>query len=302
MQVHDLKVIHRIKDGPQDSLRLRSPHLFHLDTCQRQLWITEGRSSAVAELQGAAVFTGEAAYEQLLSVACGLESRVVGETEVYSQIRKAWRTQRINAPIDGLLTKLFEDTKFIRSNFLTGIGGQSYGTLIRKHLKPADHSHFLIVGAGELAAAVAPMLTDWRLTFTNRSLPKAERLAATIRKRGATADVSHQPETLASITHSIICRPFDRDADQQVLNLPGLTSFIHLGASADEMSSVSTPLSVSASSLNDVFALQEIYDEVRMSRVTRARRACRDRAQLRNLGPSVSLPHGWEDLAAFSVF
>jgi hypothetical protein len=299
MQVHDLKVVHRLKEGPQDRMRLRSPHLFYVDTCQRQLWITEENVSLATEHLGGAIYNGEAAYEKLLSVACGLESRVIGETEVYAQIRAAWRDQCADTPLDELFTRLFEDTKFVRSNFLTGIGGQSYGTLIRKHLQPEENSHFLIVGAGKLAASIIPILTAWRLTLTNRSPSKAESLAADARKQGARADVTKTTEGLCDVTHSIICRPFDRSLDQQILNVPGLTSFIHLGASAEELASLCVPQQVYAASLNDVFSLQITHDEIRLSQVAKAHRACRERAQLRNLGPSICLPHGWEDLAAF---
>lgn len=299
MQVHDLKLVHRLKEGPQDCMRLRSAHIFYLDTCQRQLWITQDSISLATEHLGATIYNGEAAYEKLLSVACGLESRVIGETEVYAQIRAAWRDQCADMPLDELFTRLFEDTKFVRSNFLTGIGGQSYGTLIRKHLQPAAGSHFLIAGAGKLAASVVPMLTEWQLTLTNRSLAGAESLAVTVREQGARVGVTDTPVSLHDITHSIICRPFDREADQQLLNLPGLTSFIHLGASADELASLCVPQQVYAASLNDIFSLQVIHDQVRLRQVAKARRACRERAQLRNLGSSVCLPHGWEYLAAF---
>ncbi|MCP4002354.1 MAG: hypothetical protein GY727_15725 [Gammaproteobacteria bacterium] len=300
MQVHDLKVVHRLKEGPQDCLRLRSSHLFYLGTCQRQLWITQEKVSAAANLSGATIYNGEAAYEKLLSIACGLESCVIGETEVYAQIRAAWRDQCVDTSIDALFTRLFEDTKFIRSNFLTGIGGQSYGTLIRKHLQPDENSHFLIVGAGKLAASIIPILTDWHLTLINRSLPKAESLAVKARKQGAHATVIETTEGLSSITHSIICRPFNRNLDQQILDIPSLTGFIHLGASTDDLNSLCVPPQLFTASLSDIFSLQTTHDEIRLNQVARARRVCRERAQLRNLGPSVCLPHGWEDLAAFS--
>ena len=121
MHIHDLKLVHRHKEGPQDCLRLRSSHLFYLDTCQRQLWITQKDAKLTTEHPGATIYTGEAGYEKLLSIACGLESRVIAETEVYAQIRAAWRNQCGNKLIDELFTRLFEDTKFIRSNFLTEI-------------------------------------------------------------------------------------------------------------------------------------------------------------------------------------
>lgn len=300
MLIREIKLVHRLKQGPQDCVSLRFPYLFYLDTCQRQLWITLGSERFSDELRDGVSYNGEAAYEKLLGIACGLDSRVVGETEVYAQIKAAWRKQRGNSLIDGLLTRLFEDTRFIRSNYLTGIGGQSYATLIRKYLQPDDSSHLLIVGAGDLAASLVPMLTDWRLTLSNRSLPKAESLATVIRGHGARVAVSSAPANLSDITHSIICRPFNRNTDQQLLNLTGLTSFVHMGASASDIATMHVPQQVNTASLDDIYALQATQDELRLRRVTRARRACQERSQLRNLGSSICIPHGWEDLPAFA--
>jgi hypothetical protein len=302
MQICDIKLVHRLKQGPQDCAHLQSPHLFYLDTCQRQLWITLGGANLADQLIDGVTYNGEAAYEKLLSIACGLESRIIGETEVYAQIRTAWRKQRDKSPIDDLLTKLFEDIKFIRSNYLTGIGGQSYSTLIRKHLQPTDSSHFLIVGAGELAASLVPMLTDWRITLTNRSTPRAERLATASRRAGARIRVTDTPTNLPGITDTIICRPLSPNEDQQLLNLVGLKIFVHMGASANDIASLHIPQHVNAASLTDIFTLQVAQDELRLGQVEQARQTCRERATLRNLGPSVCLPHGWEDLAAFGEF
>jgi hypothetical protein len=302
MQIREIKLVHRLKQSPQDCAHLRAPYLFYLDTCQRQLWITQGSENHADKLRDGVVYFGEAAYEKLLGIACGLESRVIGETEVYAQIRTAWRKQCGNSPINGLLTRLFEDTKFIRNNYLTGIGGQSYCTLIRKYLQPTDESHFLIVGAGELAASLIPILTDWRITLTNRSTPKAESLATISRRQGANIDVTDTPTNLSSITDTIICRPFNHNEDQQLLNLAGLKNLVHMGASASDIASMHVPQQVNAASLTDIFTLQAAQDELRLGQVERARQTCRERAALRNLGPSVCLPHGWEDLAAFGGF
>ena len=75
-----------------------------------------------------------------------------------------------------------------------------------------------------------------------------------------------------------------------------------MGASADDLASVRIPEHVAAASLNDVYSLQVVHDEFRLGQVARARRACRERAQLRNPGPLVCLPHGREGLAAFGGF
>jgi hypothetical protein len=306
MQVRDMNLIHHLKQGPTESVCLGAPHLFHLDTCQRQLWITDQQPDSTNN--DINTYMGEAAYEKLLSIACGLESRVIGETEVFAQLKNAWREHHDSSchsdNTDAVLTALFEDTKFIRSNYLTGLGGQSYGTLIRKLLEPSDDSHFLIVGAGELARGIAPLLTRWRLTLSNRSINKAHTLANKLASESTDIAVlsptsSNLFGTHLSVTDIIVCRPFDTSADQRLARLPALRNFVHLGASQQDLAALSFTNNLNAVGLDDIFALQATQDELRTAQVARARRACKERATLRNLGASVTLPHGWEDLAAF---
>jgi hypothetical protein len=51
--------------------------------------------------------------------------------------------------------------------------------------------------------------------------------------------------------------------------------------------------------LDDLFEIQRQAEGVRGDRFTRALRACDERARLRAMGGSISIAHGWEDLAAF---
>jgi len=306
MQVRDMNLVHHLKHGPTESLHFAEPHLFHVDTCQRQIWITDHEPATSG--RDVNTYAGEAAYEMLLSIACGLESRVIGETEIFAQLKNAWRkyheSSQGHADTDPLLTALFEDTKFIRSNYISGMGGQSYGTLIRKCVKPADGSHFLIAGTGELAATIAPLLTNWQLTLMNRSVNKAHKLAQSLTNKGADVVVftPASANLLAphlSVTDIIVCRPFDAATDQRLARLPALRSFVHLGASRENLAALSFAKHINTIGLDDIFTLQAAQDELRKIRVTRARQACRERAILRGLGASITLPHGWEDLAAF---
>jgi hypothetical protein len=84
-----------------------------------------------------------------------------------------------------------------------------------------------------------------------------------------------------------------------LMNLPAVKSVAHLGAAKDELATLQTPAGIEVLGLDDIFELQASQDEVRQSQIKRARRVCRERARLRGMGPSICLPHGWEDLAAF---
>jgi len=302
MNVSDLTLIHHLKQGPNATLHLELPHVFYLDTCQRQLWLTE---TTVDVPQNMTCIRGESAYEFLLSIACGLQSQVKGETEIFSQIKKAWR----NFPrAERLLSRLSEDVKFIRSHYVEGAGGQSYGTLVRKALQPQADSHFLVVGAGKLAGSILPMLSDWPVALVNRSQEKALALAGrypNVYLPGLCLPDDYLPgasfEELpqAAVTDILICRPFELAADQALMDLPIVRQIVHLGASNDELTGLNCPAGVKVSGLDDIFAWQTASNEVRQAKLARAGKACRERAKLRHLGTSVTLPHGWEDLAVF---
>ena len=70
---------------------------------------------------------GAAAYELLLRLACGLESRLAGETEVFGQFKQCWQEftaarSELAGHVSGLMQTLFRDVKDIRSRYLTGTG------------------------------------------------------------------------------------------------------------------------------------------------------------------------------------
>jgi hypothetical protein len=52
--------------------------------------------------------------------------------------------------------------------------------------------------------------------------------------------------------------------------------------------------------LDDLFALEKSQGAVRSTQIIQAARACEEKAKLRSLGSSITIPHGWEDLALFA--
>jgi hypothetical protein len=136
MSLENLCVIHRHKgpgsllpsqNGPKaDSLS----GAFYLDTCQRVLWVcTQDDFEEVQETidwSAYEIFSGVKAYSFLLRVATGLESQVVGETDVFGQLKEAWRkaAPQLNEDTDFWIQKIFEDTKEVRSRHLQHLGGR----------------------------------------------------------------------------------------------------------------------------------------------------------------------------------
>src|SRR6202035_5572329 len=134
-------------------------------------------------------FEGADAYAFLLRFAAGLESKLVAETEIFGQIKTAWREfSDRGSPLSGQLSPwiqlLFQDAKEIRSQHLSRLGSASYGSQVRRLLgDEATAGPTLLVGAGQLAQSVAPWLTGSELWIWNRTRARARELAMELAKR-----------------------------------------------------------------------------------------------------------------------
>lgn len=328
MSLNSLCVIHRHKDtGSLASMPNSSKAdpgaetlsgAFYLDTCQRVLWVTTReifeKTSATTNWSGYEIFSGIAAYSFLLRVATGLESQVVGETDVFGQLKEAWRKSsfELDENVDFYIQKIFEDTKEIRSRHLQHLGGVSYGTLVRKFLQTKKNfDPTLLVGAGQLAQSVGPFLLEQEVWIINRSLDKAHALAEELRREYSARvrvleTMEEQAEGWSKSSQAVVCVPVDEALDPARVELwkkgnlaAGRNrTLLHLGAQKAQ-SGPWQQLS-GASYLDDIFELQKAQGEVRSLQIGLALRACDERAKLRALGNSVSIHHGWEDLAVFA--
>jgi len=312
--LHGLHVLHHRKEPSQPVALSQLPHgtspTLILDTCQRWLCVLQSPEpfeypSTVDHL------SGEDAYHFLLRITTGLESRLQGETNIFGQVKQAWAPHGTAFP---WLQRLFEDTKEIRAQHLADVGGPSYGRLVRKLLHPLTSGEktptLLLVGAGELARAVAPWLTGFRIQILNRNAARATELAQSLRNHGHTrhpieiVPSENAPDAWQSADAVVVCIPYDADADAERIrqirdsrSQTGTPIVIHLGG-ADEASRAWYTLP-NFHALDDIFRLHNEEAGPRMTHLRRAERACLERARLRALGPSLSIPHGWEDLAAF---
>lgn len=173
------------------------PH-FRWDTCLRTVAIFPDQLldqppdfPAPIDVSTAELLSGEAAYEKLLELICGLHSPMVGETEVFGQFKEAVQKfqsengsglrsafhQAFQAWANGLL----EDAKKIRRKHLQDLGSQSYGSLVRRELRELGSSAIDVLGAGRLVADILPWIskkTDRvsnQLTVHCRDLSKAQK-------------------------------------------------------------------------------------------------------------------------------
>jgi hypothetical protein len=150
-----------------------------LETCLRRLAVGSGTPPPLT----GELLTGCDAYARLLEIVAGLRSAVPGETNVAGQFRRAWQdasgsaaaadgTARLDADVQArlapVIAALLDDAASVRREHLQGIGGSSWGTLVRRLLKPATGARVLLIGAGDLAASIAPYLGRVSLGLWNR--------------------------------------------------------------------------------------------------------------------------------------
>ncbi len=313
-----------------------------IDTCQRRVAVFNGRH---AREQNAALialalpddgvierFEGVDAYSFLLRFACGLESKLVAETEIFGQIKQAWREfssgdgvghgvghgvgKGALAPqLSPWIQLLFQDAKAVRAQYLAKLGSASYGSQVRRLLgDDARHGPILLVGAGQLAQSVAPWLTGTELLICNRTPERAIELSRELAKRDATRPVrvieggiDAELAAWRQVRHVILCVPAEERLDAQRIAAwnerrredsdAGNGRIVHLGLGAQQTSAWdSLPELVSLGALFDMLQAQS---ELRRRQIERAARACVEKALLRSLGANSSHPHSWEDLTAF---
>ncbi|WP_066942222.1 glutamyl-tRNA reductase [Microtetraspora fusca] len=139
------------------------------------------------------------AVHHLFSVACGLDSMVVGEGQILGQIRVALRLAQDQDTVGSVLNELFQqalrvgkrahaDTAIDRAGAsLVGVGL----TLAERELGPIAGMRALVVGAGSMSALSAATLVRSGVTdivIANRTYERAVRLAETVAGRAVRLD------------------------------------------------------------------------------------------------------------------
>jgi glutamyl-tRNA reductase len=258
-------------------------------TCVREIAFVDPRTEVPS---GAMVMQGEAAYAHLLEVICGLDSPMVGETEVLHQ----FKVFAADLPVDhtGLREigrQLLADARAIRSRHLIGLGSRSYGSAVRRYV--ADASCVAIAGTGMLAREIVPFVVrpDRQVDVWGR---RAEcdgfDAGVTYRRldttKASTIDASASIVIAAPLTSAQIARMASAYRDVMVL----------IDLRAEGPQDPPPPIAPQVT-LADVFASVEEATRATATRVAAAKddvhcyaRAFATRAKLN--------PSGWHDLCA----
>lgn len=145
-------------------------------------------------------YTNIDAVKHLFNVASGINSMVLGEKQVLSQIKEAYRISVANKFTDAILNrvfhKAFETGKRVRTETSINKGSSSVSyaavELIFRLFKDAPgHSSILLIGAGETGELVIQSLVKKgykHIYVSNRTFSKAKKIAGKYDARAVTFD------------------------------------------------------------------------------------------------------------------
>ena len=276
--IEQLVVSHRKIDGAAELPAADSDRL-RVITCLRavDIGLSLPESSPSQGDTGHELLFGTDAYRRLLEITTGLHSQIPGETNVFGQFRHAWRSftadgqNALTAGLAPVMQRLFADTKAIRRHWLQGVGGHSYGSLVRRLLEPRPAERVLFVGAGKLMQSIIPLFGRYQVGAWNRSsfTPSEHIDLMFSRDQGRIAAEWAQ--------YVVLTTPPDTDHDGQWrgwFNGVGPRTVLHLGHRDNAWLDSAENGYLTAHNLEDIFNLQSALHDYRASRLARARAAC----------------------------
>src|SRR5215469_8402022 len=161
------------------------------------------------------------AVQHLLAVACGLDSMVIGESQILGQLRQALHVSRQQGRLGRTLSDLgsvaLRAGKRTHTETRVGAAGASLVSVglqaAVKHLgdepaaaAPLAGRRVLVVGAGSMSGLTVASVTRAgaaELTITSRTRHRAERLAASA--GGRAADISELVDLMAAADLIVTC-------------------------------------------------------------------------------------------------
>jgi glutamyl-tRNA reductase len=246
------------------------------------------------------IFRGREAYAFLLEVICGLNSPIVGETAVMGQFKEFLLNARFPNSSWGnflrqLATNLMIDAKRVRTRHLQGLGSQSYGSLVRQHVKgmPA----VAVLGSGKLAREILPWLIGkTKVRVFCRNLERAQTLLAEYPEIELVQYGDGDGGWTNVEAGLVIAAPLKADevARWSALQQVSFTKCLDLrGDAATDQIVTRIP----------VIKLHELFEALRAERERLASHVAAARAEIKELVARQSQqaqfrPFGWEDLCA----
>jgi glutamyl-tRNA reductase len=170
----------------------RTEIYFHGDASDEQIlsWLADCKGVALEQLQDCYYcHRDQQAVRHIMCVASGLDSLVLGEPQIFGQIKSAYAVGREAGTVATHLNQVFQSAfaaaKRVRSETAIGQNPVSVAyasvSLAEQIFADLKDVHALLIGAGETIELVARHLRDKKvgsITVANRTLSRAQELAA----------------------------------------------------------------------------------------------------------------------------
>jgi glutamyl-tRNA reductase len=235
-----------------------------------------------------------AAYQLLLEILCGLQSPMIGETQVLGQFKAfLGSVSADHAWITRIGQRLLTDARDVRTKHLQGLGSRSYGSAIRRDLD--DVTHAVVIGTGKLAGEVVPFLADGGRTLDQWGRADAGDVAKIPGGTYRTLDSVDVTPTLSAPTAIVVAAPVSAEMIEAVAaRYPSLRRIIDLRADVGERA---LHVSCAVLSLQDLFARMHDQHASALPRIEAARMDIARRTRQYELRDELR-PFGWDDLCA----
>lgn len=299
--INDLQVVNY---SSKINIEFKPGDQIQIETCQRTLLIGFNLYKET-EPTSAQHYCGDKAYQFLLEVITGLQSKLVGENEIVAQFKEAYwsfQSQDYRNPlITSIMEKLFKDAKSIRSNYLTQIGQMSYASITRKCILQSNTSdNILITGSGKLTKELIKVLyknsnifisarNQTAVNLLMKQYPKIKKIS------WKSKDSFHK---FSKVINTIGC-------DQILFN----KDFFHLWKDYNKNAnhlfidlSNPSPIETNFNKYQNVIRLDNIFEmakELNLKKnikIDQAKLAIKEITNKRKLSYTLQFPYGWEEL------
>jgi glutamyl-tRNA reductase len=177
-------------------------------------WLVRHHDVALDLASSLYVHQEQQAVEHAFNVASGLDSMVLGETQILGQLKDAYRVAQESGSTGPHLNKLFQaafaTAKRIRSETLIGANSVSLASatvsLARRVYADLSAHTALMIGAGDMIALTARHFATAgvkRMIIANRTLARAQTLAEEL--KGHAVDLQNLDQELAEADIVISC-------------------------------------------------------------------------------------------------
>jgi len=283
--ISQLQIVHRKKPGAFS----QTPESWRVFvTCLRSMAISFDERELPNSDSTDQVYRNDQAYKFLLEVACGLQSPILGETEVFGQFRDFADNWSEQTPF---FQNIYADIKSVRQSHLSHLGSQSYGSWVRKQVQSDMPVH--ILGTGQLAQEIFIWLRkqNTNIRFYSRDpVRAADRLTKAMNYEAAVSDFSGAQNLKGSAV--VVASPLSAQLVQRWRGRKKAKLLIDLrdDSNSNRISGVH-------------FRLQDVFSEIEKGRDHASQKISQARLMIEEIvakrfKSQTIRPFGWDDLCA----